>query len=151
MRALVNRQRLGFVASVGIDGAPHVAAQGSLAVWAHDTLVFADVVSGGTVRNLLENPATEVAVVDPLERRGWRFRGSARLLLSGPTFDRLQRFYRRRGVVTAVQHMVLIQVERIEPLVSPVYSQGWSAAAVRERWVRYWRQDLAPLPRRGRP
>ena len=116
MRTFVNQQRLGVVASVRPAGTPRVSATATLAVWNPGTLVFTASTTRGLVADLLENPAVEVAVVDPLRRLGWRFGGTARLLLSGPTFDRLLAFYRRRGLVAAVEHMVLVQVERIEPL-----------------------------------
>lgn len=148
MRTLVNRQRLGFVASVRADGTPRVSAHGTLAAWDRETLVFADIAARGTVADLLENPAVEVAVVDPLLRKGWRFGGTARLLLSGPTFDRLLGFYRRRGVIATAHHMVLVRVERVEPLVSPVYAQGWSEAEVHARWAAHWQAQLGGAARR---
>jgi uncharacterized protein len=150
MRRLVNRQRLGFVGSVRGDGTPRVAAHGTLAAWDGETLVFADIAARGTVADLLENPAVEVAVVDPLLRKGWRFTGTARLLLSGPTFDRLTAFYRRRGVHAEVHHMVMVRVERAEPLISPVYAQGWSEAAVRQRWAAYYGMRPGKTARRAR-
>ena len=151
MRFLVDRQRLGFVATVCPDGSPHVSPQGTLAVWNDATLVFADVASPGTVRNLLENPACEISVVDPWARKGYRFRGRARLLLLGPTFDRLLDFYRRRQVDATVRHMVLVDVEEVAPVVSPVYEFGWSERQVRERWRAYWRREVGSKrqPRRS--
>jgi hypothetical protein len=148
MRKLVNRQRLGFVASVRSDGTPRVSAHGTLAAWDEETLVFAAIAARGTVADLLERPAVEVAVVDPVRRKGWRFGGTARLLLSGPTFDRLTAFYRKRGVSAEVHHMVLIRVQRVEPLVSPVYAQGWSEAEVQQRWAAYYRQRRGTAARR---
>jgi len=148
MRALVDRQRLAFVATVDPDGTPHVAPQGTLAVWTDATLVFADVASPGTVRNLLENPVCEISVVDPWARKGYRFRGRARLLVLGPTFDRLLDFYRRRHVDVPVHHMVLVDVEEASPVVSPVYEFGWSEPQVRERWQAYWRRESARRRRR---
>jgi uncharacterized protein len=151
MRTLVNRQRLGFVATVRPEGTPRLSAHGTLAVWEPETLVFADIVARGTVSDLLENAAIEVVVVDPLRRKGWRFAGTARLLLSGPTFDRLQAFYRRRGIAALVHHMVLVHVERVEPLVSPVYLEGWSEEQVTKRWAEHLRRQLPVQPGRAKP
>jgi hypothetical protein len=116
MKQLVEQQRLGWVATVRGDGAPHLSPEGTLAVWDDDTLVFADIASRETALHLLENPAVEVAVLDPQAGAGWRFRGQARLLLSGPTFDRLAAFYRERGVAGVVHHMVLVGVETASQL-----------------------------------
>jgi len=47
-------------------------------------------------------------------------------------------FYRRRGTVNPIQHIVLVQVERALPLVSPAYDLGQTEAEVRSRWECYW-------------
>ncbi len=151
MRTLVDRQRMAAIATVRADGTPRVGVYGTLASWDGDTLVFADILARGAAGDLLENPAIEVAVVDPLRRKGWRFRGTARLLLSGPTFERLRAFYRRRGVDTEVHHMVLIRVHSAEPLVSPVYALGWSEAQVVRRWTTEWRRRLDAVARHREP
>jgi hypothetical protein len=134
VRDFVERQRLGFVATVRPDGTPDLAPQGTLAIWDDETLVFADLAAHDTVRHLLENPACTIGVVDPIARQGYRFQGSARLLLSGPTFDRLLDFYRSRGVHEAIHHMVLVQVQRSDPFETPAVDLGWSLDELRERW-----------------
>jgi hypothetical protein len=146
VRRLVDRVRLGFVASLGPDGRPRLSPKGSVAVLDTRTLVFADVASSGTVRNLLENPACEINVVDPMGRQGYRFRGQARILLSGPTFDRILRFYRDRGVPNDIHHMVLVDVEEARRIESPVYALGVREADVRRRWQRWWSQGGARPP-----
>lgn len=134
VRELLHRHRLGFVATVRPDGTPDLAPQGTLAVWDDETLVFADIASHDTVRHLLENPACTVGVVDPIARQGYRFRGHARLLLSGPTFDRLVDFYRGRGVRDEIHHMVLVRVQRSDPIVAAEIDLGWSHDELRQRW-----------------
>lgn len=111
MKHLVDTQRLGVVATVGSSGESNLSPEETIAVWDEKTLVFADIDSTGVAQDLLENPACEIKVVDAAGRRGFRFRGSARLLLSGPTFDRLLDFYRQRGTMDAVRHFVLVRVE----------------------------------------
>ena len=143
MKACVERQRLGFVASVGADGAPRISPKGSLAVWDDATLVFADVRSPVTVRNLIENPAVEINVVDTLTRSGWRFRGRAHVLLSGPTFERVREFYAARGMRRAFEHVVFVGVEHAAALRSPAYDDGAAEDDVRNAWSAYW---TAPAP-----
>jgi predicted pyridoxine 5'-phosphate oxidase superfamily flavin-nucleotide-binding protein len=144
VRALVERQRLGFVATVGPDGTPGLAPQGTLAVWDDATLVFADIASRDTVHDLLENPACAISVIDPLLRRGYRFEGRARLLLSGPTFDRLLAFYRGKGVHDAIHHMVLVQVERSAAIAAPAIDLGWTDDEIRARWGAHGREPELP-------
>jgi predicted pyridoxine 5'-phosphate oxidase superfamily flavin-nucleotide-binding protein len=115
MRRTVERQRSGRVASGAADGTRQEAAHDWLAVWDDTTLAFADVGATATVRNLIESPPVEVTVVDPDTGRGFRFAGTARVLLSGPTFDRVRAFYSARGLHAAFEHVVFVAVESVAP------------------------------------
>jgi len=77
MKRVVREQRLGFVATVCPDGSPNLSPKGTTNVWDDDHLVFCDLNSPQTVANLREKPAIEVNVVDPIARKGYRFKGSA--------------------------------------------------------------------------
>lgn len=107
-------------------------------MWDDDHLVFADICSPGSIANIRENPAVEVNVVDPIARKGYRFKGHATVVGSGPSFDEIVAFYQERGVRRPMRHVVLIQVERALPLVSPAYDSGATEAEIRTQWERYW-------------
>ena len=139
MKLLVERQRLGFVATVCPDGTPNLSPKGTTVVWNDDHLVFADIHSPGTVANLRSNPAVEINVVDVIVRKGYRFKGSARVLGDGALFDEILAFLRKRVVSSSIKHIVLVKVERAVPLVSPAYDAGATEEEVRGRWKEYWR------------
>ncbi|HMF84166.1 MAG TPA: pyridoxamine 5'-phosphate oxidase family protein, partial [Acidimicrobiia bacterium] len=78
MKRVLQGQRLGYVASVCPDGTPNLSPKGTTAVWDDDHLVFLDIASPGTVTNIeAGNPVVEVNVVDPIRRKGYRFKGRA--------------------------------------------------------------------------
>ena len=131
---VVEQQRLGFVATVNEDGTPNLSPKGTVAVFDDDHLVFADIRSPGTIRNLRVRPAIEINVVDPIGRMGYRFRGTATVVDGGDELARLLAFYRERGTDLPIRAVVLIRVERAEPVISPAYDQGLTEAEVRERW-----------------
>ena len=110
MKRVVDEQRLGFVATVCPDGTPNLSPKGTTAVWDDDHLVFANIRSPGTVANLRQNPNVEVNVVDPFVRRGYRFKGVASILESGPLYDQAIAFYRHRGSRNAIAEVVMIRV-----------------------------------------
>ena len=139
MKLVVERQRLGFVATVCPDGTPNLSPKGTTVVWNDDHLVFADIHSPGTVANLRSNPAVEINVVDPVVRKGYRFKGTARVLGDGALFDEILAFLRKRGVSSPIKHIVVVKVERALPLVSPAYDGGATEEEVRRRWQEYWR------------
>ena len=87
MKRVVREQRLGYIATVCPDGTPNLSPKGTTSVWDDDHLVFADIRSPQSVRNIEHNPSVEVNVVDPLVRKGYRFKGwdlcIARMKFSG--------------------------------------------------------------------
>jgi len=97
MKRVVGEQRLGFVATVCPDGTPNLSPKGTMAVWDDDHLVFANIRSPGTLTNLRQNANVEVNVVDPLLRKGYRFKGIAAVLASGALYDQVIAFYKARG------------------------------------------------------
>jgi predicted pyridoxine 5'-phosphate oxidase superfamily flavin-nucleotide-binding protein len=133
-RRVVEEQRLGFVATVNADGTPNLSPKGTMAVLDEDHLAFADIRSPGTIRNLRERPAIEINIVDPIGRMGYRFRGIATVVEGGARLDELLAFYRDRGTNLPIQRVVVIQVQRCEPVISPAYDRGESEAVIRGRW-----------------
>jgi len=138
MKRVVNEQRLGFVASICPDGTPNLSPKGTTAVWDDEHLIFADICSPGTITNLEQQPIVEINVVDPVARKGYRFKGPATVYTEGPRFEQALAFYRNRGTSSPIQHIVLVQVERALPLISPAYDQGKTEEEIRDRWLRYW-------------
>jgi uncharacterized protein len=138
MKRVVREQRTGFVATASADGEPNLSPKGTLTVWDDDRLVFADLRSPRTIANLRANPRVEVNVLDPIVRKGWRFRGTATVHAAGPEFEAVVAFYEHdyRIERARIQHVVLIRVEKAAPVVSPSYDMGATEQQVRTRWRR---------------
>jgi predicted pyridoxine 5'-phosphate oxidase superfamily flavin-nucleotide-binding protein len=146
MKRVVEEQRLGFVATVCADGTPNLSPKGTTAVWDDEHLVFANIRSPGTLANLRQNPNIEVNIVDPMVRKGYRFKGTATILESGPRYDEALAFYRKRGVTNPIREIVLIEVRRAGPIDSPAYDLGLGEDEVRSHWERYWETVRAGKP-----
>jgi len=138
MQRVVNEQRLGFVATVCPDGTPNLSPKGTTTVWDDDHLVFADIYSPNTIANLRRNPAVEINVVDPMLRKGYRFKGIATLLDEGPRYQEIIDFYRARGTPYSIATVVLVKVTRALSLVSPTYDLGRTEEEVRTQWETYY-------------
>ncbi len=141
VQRFVREQRLGYVATVSPDGTPNVSPKGSLTVLDENNLVFADVESPHTVRNLAKDPRTEINVVDPFLRKGYRFRGRATVEHTGTSFWKVLEMYRAEGAdVRRIRAVVIVGVEEVHPLISPVYLVGQvEEDHIRERWQEYYR------------
>jgi uncharacterized protein len=138
MQRVLNEQRLGFVASVCEDGTPNLSPKGTTTVWDDEHIVFADICSPGTIANIRHHPIVEINVVDPVIRKGYRFKGSATIHQQGPIFEQGLAFYRQRGTMSPIRSIVLVQVERALPLISPAYDQGKPEEEIRASWLQYW-------------
>ena len=142
MKRVVREQRLGYVATVCPDGTPNLSPKGTTAVWDDEHLVFLDLFSPGTVANIeAGHRVVEVNVVDPIRRKGYRFKGPAAVHRDGPVFEDVVEWYEReRGTERArIKSAVLITVEEAAPLVSPAYADGSSEATIEQRSLDMYR------------
>lgn len=110
MRRVVEEQRLGYAATVCHDGTPNLSPKGTIAVWDDHHLIFAGVRSPRTTENLRHNPAIEINVVDPISRKGYRFKGTGTVLAEGSLLEETLRFYRGRGVTNSIRAVVLVEM-----------------------------------------
>lgn len=143
MRALVDRQRLGFVATVNADGTPNLSPKGTVVVWDDTHLLWADIRSPRTMRNLRDRPATEINVVDPLTRKGYRFRGTCRIITDNVELEPILRFYREERLLTnPIRAAVLVAVESVELVTSPSYDDPEAdEAETRQRYIAWYTAD----------
>jgi len=136
MKSVVDRQRLAYVATVCPDGSPNLSPKATTAVWDDDHLVFAHLHSHQTVRNILSgNAGVEINVVDPILRKGYRFKGVGSVHVDGDVHERGLRFYRDRSGLDPgrVSAIVLVRIEHAAPLISPAYDDGTTEAVIERR------------------
>jgi predicted pyridoxine 5'-phosphate oxidase superfamily flavin-nucleotide-binding protein len=151
MQRVVREQRLGFVATVTPDGRPNLSPKGTTRLWDDERLFFADIASPGTVANLRANPHVEINVVDPILRRGFRFRGTAIVYTSGEMYDHGLRILREQGSTAnrdRVRSIVVIDVTDAAELVSPAYDDGVTERSISQHWLGYYTElHRLELPR----
>jgi predicted pyridoxine 5'-phosphate oxidase superfamily flavin-nucleotide-binding protein len=138
MKRIVREQRLGYIATVCPDGTPNLSPKGTTAVWDDDHLMFADIRSPQSVQNIEHNPSVEVNVVDPLVRKGYRFKGRGTVHRSDEIFQRVCQMYRDTGLTNEIHAVILIRIYRALPVNSPAYDRGETEEQVKDRWRRYW-------------
>lgn len=138
IQEFVRTQKLGFVATVCQDGSPNLSPKGTTTIWDDEHLVFADIRSPGTINNLFTNPSIEINIVDIFTRKGYRFKGKGKVLTEGALFDEIISFYRRSGANYLIKNIVLIKIDKVLALSSPIYDTGISEDEVVKRWNSYW-------------
>jgi predicted pyridoxine 5'-phosphate oxidase superfamily flavin-nucleotide-binding protein len=151
MQRVVREQRLGFVATVTPEGLPNLSPKGTTRLWDDERLFFADIASPGTVANLRTNPHVEINVIDPILRKGFRFKGTATVYTSGEMYDRGLQILREQGSTTKrerVRSIVVIDVAEAAELVSPAYDDGAAEQSISDRWLDFYTElHRLELPR----
>jgi predicted pyridoxine 5'-phosphate oxidase superfamily flavin-nucleotide-binding protein len=146
MQRVIAEQKLGFVATVGADGTPNLSPKGTMQVLDDEHIVFADIRSPGTMANIARNPAMEINFVDPFSRKGYRFKGTARVVAKGTKeFGTLVARYPASLLADRYRAFVVLHVEKAAPLVSPAYDAGATEAGLRAQFRAYF-ESIQPKP-----
>ena len=143
MQQALTEQRLIFAATVCPDGTPNLSPKGTAMVWDDDHILFTDLASPGTMRNLAANPAIEINAVNVFSRRGYRFKGTAAIHSGGAIYDAVVARMRAgapslQGLADRVRAVALVRVEQALPLISPGYWGGATEAEMRRDWENHW-------------
>lgn len=106
--------KLAWVATASRDGEPNVTPKGTLKLLDENHVVFADLFSLKTRKNLLENNKVAVTVADTSTAKGYQIKGTAEVVDSGPLYDTTSKQIEslQKGL-PAVHHVVKITVEAV--------------------------------------
>ncbi len=116
-RQLIEEVGLCYVATASSDGVPNVSPKGSIAVLDDDHLIFADIMSPGTRKNLHENPQLTILVCKPEKFQGYQFQGTAELSQDGEIYELLVRMIKEKKLpVPPPVNAVKVKVEVVRAL-----------------------------------
>lgn len=138
IRKFVSQQKLGFVATVSPNGTPNLSPKGTISVLNENTLVFANIRSPQTIENLEKNPSIEINIVDPFSRRGYRFKGIAKIISDGEEYKKILLSYKQNGIKTTIKSIVMVNVKQILEVTSPLYDVGYTEEELRIKWKKYY-------------
>jgi predicted pyridoxine 5'-phosphate oxidase superfamily flavin-nucleotide-binding protein len=106
--------KLAWVATASLDGMPNVTPKGSLKLLDEHHVLFADLYSLKTRKNLLENKKVAVTVADPETGKGYQIKGTAEVTSSGPLFEETSKEMKAvPKALPPVKHLVKITVESV--------------------------------------
>jgi hypothetical protein len=143
MIGILEKQRLGFVATIDDAGAPALSPKGTFIAISPTEIAFGDIRSLGTRRNLSQRPQTEVNFVDPLSRRGFRAKGIAHVLSSETTrFQELRPLFDRWGdLAKRIRCIVTIDIGDASIVRTPAYDDGAREEDLRSHWLEILTSD----------
>ncbi len=106
--------KAGWVATASKDGTPNLSIKGSLRLLDDEHLLFADLFSLKTRKNLGENPRVAIMVYEDASRRGYMFRGSTEQIAKGPLYDQtVEGIKKMNPQLPAPRYVVRVTVESI--------------------------------------
>ena len=138
IRDFVNFQKLGYVATVSSNNSPNLSPKGTIIVIDESHLVFADIRSPQTIENLRHNSSIEINVVDPISRKGFRFKGDGKIISEGTQFSEILEQYKRNGIKSKISAIVVVTVNKLSEVISPSYDLGMKEDELVSKWKKYY-------------
>mgnify|MGYP000070691237 CR=1 FL=1 len=138
IKDFLNLQKLGYVATVSSDGKPNISPKGTIIGWDSCTLAFADIRSPDTMKNLCVNTHVEINVIDPMIRKGYLFQGTAKIIGNGHVYDDVLNHYRKIGIKSPINSIVLVTISCVSEVTSPLYDLGVSQHEIRSKWKKHF-------------
>ena len=106
--------KLAWVATASHEGEPNVTPKGTLKLMDEHHVLFADLFSLKTRKNLLENNKVAVTVVDAATAKGYQLKGTAEVVTSGPLFESTSKQLAESPQgLPPLHHVVKITVESV--------------------------------------
>ena len=142
MKKLISQHTLGFVASVDETGQPNLSPKGTFVIVDDKHLMFSEIRSPNTIRNIQINPQVEVNFVDPFKRKGVRIKGICRIIEKPDAeFERLFDEFEQWGELTRlIRRIVMIDITDAKEISSPIYDIGADENEMVSVWSEKYRQ-----------
>ncbi len=138
IKDFLDLQKLGYVATVTTDGKPNISPKGTIIGWTSEVLAFADIRSPDTMKNLQSNPNVEINVIDPILRKGYLFKGHARIIKDDSLYEEILSYYRKKGIKSVINSIVLVDVTDVSEVTSPLYDMGISEQEMKSKWKQHF-------------
>ena len=138
IRNFVNYQKLGYVATVSADNTPNLSPKGTIIAIDESHLAFADIRSPQTIENLRQNSSIEINVVDPIHRKGFRFKGNGNITDKGKQFEDILEQYKKNGIKSKINAIVIVTVDTLHEVTSPSYDLGITEDELVLKWKKYY-------------
>ncbi len=147
MQRLIEEQKIGYVASVSKDGTPNLSPKGTFIVLDESHIMFGEIRSPNTVRNIAKNPVVEVNFVDVFSRKGVRCKGNARFVRNDDEeFRKLIPPFRipwGDELCSLFHGIVVIEIDSASTIATPAYDIGSKENELRQHWWNYF-SNLQP-------
>ena len=106
--------KTGWVATSNRDGMPNATPKGTVKILDDSTVIFTDLFSLKTRKNLQENPKAAVTVIDEESYKGYQIKGTATLIDSGELFEKVKEELKQASMeLPSPKYVVKIDVQEV--------------------------------------
>ena len=142
MIKLIDDHKMGLVASVDSNGSPNLSPKGTFVVLDSEFLMFSEIRSPNTLKNIQQNPEVEINFVDPFSRKGVRVKGITRIIeKSDEEFNQLFHYFEQWGhLAKLIRHIIIVKITRARTMCSPIYDLGADEGELIKTWAAKYRQ-----------
>ena len=138
IKNFLKQQKLGFVATINENNTPNLSPRGTIFAWDADHIIFADIKSPQTTKNLEKNSVVEVNVINPITRKGILLSGNAVILKEGEEFSKMLQFFQQQGIQSKITAIAKVKVDKVREITSPLYDLGYTETEIKEKWKKYY-------------
>ena len=75
---------------------------------------------------------------DPISRKGYRFKGTAKIISEGEEFNKIISHYKTQGIKSEINSIVSVKVESMHKVTSPLYDLGYSEEEIIAKWKKHY-------------
>jgi len=71
-------------------------------------------------------------------RKGYRFKGQGKILKDNEEFSKILKFYAEKGTKSKINAVVMVKVDILSEVTSPLYDLGFSEEEIKEKWKKHY-------------
>lgn len=123
MRSRINSCVLCWLATADTNGTPNVSPKEMFLVHGSDRLLIANIASPVSARNIRQNPAVCVSMVDVFVQKGYKFNGTARIIgRNEENFPAVKEpIVQKFGTRFPIQAVIEVTILSVDEIVAPSY------------------------------
>ncbi len=139
MQEMISNYPLAMVATVNEDGTPNLSPKGTFVIADEQTLLFSEIRSPATLKNLKERPALELAFLDILSRKALRVAGKATIIAKQDAkFTAYLKLFDRFSIYKPkFRHIIQVTISKASIVTSPAYDLGITEQELRQQYQQH--------------
>ncbi len=136
MKKIIKTYPAGFAATVNADSTPNLSTKGTMVVLDDTHIIFAEIRSPNTLKNITHRPTMIVLFLDILARKCVRIKAHASVIY--PDTDKytelLPHFAAWPDLMHKIKHIIILHTMSAHIDLSPAYDVGEKEENLRNHW-----------------